>query len=203
MKPKLILASASPFRKALMTSAGLEFQAMAANIDERAISMPMEDKGADPADIAQTLAIAKAKDVGRHYPGACIIGSDQTLSLGSKSYHKPKDRTEAARHLESFSGQTHYLNSAIAITKDGDVIWTHVSKASMTVRPLSQEDIQSYLDKAGEKVFLSVGAYQIEGLGIHLFENMDGDYFTIMGLPMLPLLSALRDLGLEGFGNQP
>jgi septum formation protein len=197
MRPKLILASASPFRKALMTNAGLEFRGIAANIDERAISRPLEDEGADPADVALTLAIEKARQVGLENPGALIIGSDQTLSLGARSYHKPKDREEAARHLESFSGKTHYLNSAIAITKDGDVLWTHVSKAAMTVRPLTPDDIENYLTKVGEKVFLSVGAYQIEGLGIHLFEKIEGDYFTIMGLPMLPLLSALRELGIN------
>jgi septum formation protein len=196
-KPTLILASSSPFRKALMLNAGLEFEAFAANVDERAISQPMEETGADPADIAVTLAIAKAREVGHHHPDAYIIGSDQTLSLGQHSYHKPKDRAEAAGHLNSFSGKTHYLNSAIAITRGGEIVWTHVAKAAMKVRDLSEREIENYLDRVGSKVFLSVGAYQIEGLGIHLFEKIEGDYFTIMGLPMLPLLAALRDLGIN------
>ncbi|MBB4186681.1 Maf-like protein [Sinorhizobium terangae] len=195
MTTTLVLASASPFRRALLENAGLAFQARAAEIDERALEEPLEKAGASPVNVALALAEAKAKDVARHFSGALVIGSDQTMSLGSRVYHKPKDMSEAADHLLSLSGQTHSLNSAIVLVRGGEVVWRHVSSAHMTVRPLSRGFVERHLSRVGEKALASVGAYQLEGEGIQLFEKIEGDYFTILGLPLLPLLSKLRDLG--------
>jgi septum formation protein len=195
MTSSLVLASASPFRRALLTNAGLTFEARAAQVDERALERPLEESGASPVDVALALAEAKARDVARHFAGALVIGSDQTMSLGSRVYHKPKDMAEAAEHLFSLSGKTHELNSAIVLVRDGDVLWRHVSTAHMAVRPLSRTFVERHLQRVGENALASVGAYQLEGEGIQLFEKIEGDYFTILGLPMLPLLSKLRELG--------
>ncbi|QFI68144.1 Septum formation protein Maf [Sinorhizobium alkalisoli] len=124
-----------------------------------------------------------------------MIGSDQTMSLGPRVYHKPRDMAEAADHLLSLAGKTHSLNSAITLVRAGDVLWRHVSTAHMTVRPLSADFVERHLERVGVKALASVGAYQLEGEGIQLFEKIEGDYFTILGLPMLPLLSKLRELG--------
>ncbi|APG82804.1 Maf-like protein [Sinorhizobium americanum CCGM7] len=195
MTPSLVLASASPFRRALLENAGLTFAARAAQVDERALERPLEQAGASPSDVALALAEAKAKDVSRHFEGALVIGSDQTMSLGTRVYHKPKDMAEAAEHLLSLSGRTHSLNSAIVLVREGDILWRHVSTAHMTVRPLKRAFVERHLRRVGEKALSSVGAYQLEGEGIQLFEKIDGDYFTILGLPMLPLLEKLRELG--------
>lgn len=191
----LVLASGSQFRRQLMENAGLDFTVDPARIDERAIEAPLENAGANPDTVAEALAIAKALDVSHRHPDALIIGSDQTLSLGSRVYHKPKNRAEAASHLKSFSGKTHRLNSAVALVRDSQVLWNHVSHAELTVRDLSDQFIERHLDKVGDSVLLSVGAYQLEGEGIQLFSRIEGDYFTILGLPLLPLLNKLRELG--------
>lgn len=189
----LVLASSSPFRRMLMENAGLSFESRAAEIDERAIEATLGD--ASPDETAATLARAKAVDVSRHFPGAIVIGSDQTMSLGNRVYHKPKSIDEARESVLSLSGKTHRLNSAIALVRDGQMIWEHVAHADLTVRDLSETFVDRYLQRVGEKVFTSVGAYQLEGEGIQLFSKIEGDYFTILGLPMLPLLDKLRHLG--------
>ena len=189
----LVLASSSPFRRMLMQNAGLTFEARAADIDERRIEAGLE--GAAPDEVALTLAAAKAMEVSNHFPDAIVIGSDQTMSLGKRVYHKPKSRQEAKENLLSLSGKTHRLNSAITLARGGDVLWEHVSHADLTVRALSEDYVDHYLDRVGEAVYSSVGAYQLEGEGIQLFSRIDGDYFTILGLPMLPLLEKLRQLG--------
>jgi len=194
MTPKLILASSSPFRRMLMESAGLTFEAHAAQIDERAIEAPLEKSGATPDKVALVLAEAKAEYVSRRFSTALIIGSDQTMSLGSQVFHKPEDMTDAANHLRMLAGKTHRLNSAIAIVRSGEVLWRHVAHAELTMRPLTDDFIVRYLKRVGAKALASVGAYQLEGEGIQLFEKIDGDYFTILGLPMLPLLAKLREL---------
>lgn len=196
MTPSLVLASASPFRRKLMENAGLQFHAEPARIDERAIEAPMEASGAKPVEVALALAIAKGKDVSRRLEHALVIGTDQTLSLGDRVYHKPKSMAEAAEHLKSFSGKTHRLNSAIALVRNDEVVWEHVSHAELTARNLSAGFIERHLQRVGEKALSSVGAYQLEGEGIQLFERIEGDYFTIIGLPMLPLLNKLRELGV-------
>ncbi len=194
--PSLVLASASPFRRMLLANAGIAFSHQAADIDERAIDAELESEGASPEEVALALAGEKAADVARHFPGAVVIGSDQTMSLGDRVYHKPKDMADAYAHLRSLSGKTHQLNSAILLYRDDDILWRHVSSARLTMRPLSDDFIARHLARVGEKVLTSVGAYQLEGEGIHLFENIEGDYFTILGLPMLPLLAKLREIGV-------
>jgi len=195
MTVPLILASSSPFRRMLMENAGLHFQAIAADIDERAIEAPLERNGAGPDAVALVLSKAKAKEVSDRFPGSLVIGSDQTMSLGSEVFHKPKSMPDAENHLRTLSGQTHRLNSAIALALNGDIIWEHVSHADLTMRALSADFIHRHLSRVGEKALSSVGAYQLEGEGIQLFSKIEGDYFTIVGLPMLPLLQQLRELG--------
>lgn len=190
----LILASASPFRQHLMREAGLQFSAIPAEIDERAVEQPIRESGATPEEVARQLAIAKAMDVSRRYPGAYVIGSDQVMSMAGRMFHKCLSREEARSQLGEMRGATHRLSSAIAIARDGKTLWTHVSVADMTFRKFSDTFLNRYMETAGDKVLLSVGAYQYEGLGQQLFEKVEGDYFTIIGLPMLPLLAALRDL---------
>ncbi|MBB6485659.1 Maf-like protein [Rhizobium lusitanum] len=191
----LILASSSPFRRMLMENAGLHFQPVAANIDERAIEAPLEKNGASPDAVALVLAKAKAKEVSDRFPNSLIIGSDQTMSLGNQVFHKPKSMADAENHLKTLSGKTHRLNSAMSLARNGDIIWEHVSHANLTMRSLSSDFIHRHLNRVGEKALSSVGAYQLEGEGIQLFSKIDGDYFTIIGLPMLPLLEKLRELG--------
>lgn len=194
MTPQLVLASSSPFRRMLMENAGLVFEAVAADIDERRIEAALEDAHARPEQVAVELARAKALEVSRRMTGALVIGSDQTMSLGERVYHKPKDVEEAKRHVLSLSGKTHRLNSGIALARDGEVLWDHLSHADLTVRTLSADFVERYVARCGEKLLGSVGAYQLEGEGIQLFSEIRGDYFTILGLPMLPLLDKLRDL---------
>ncbi|MCB1419463.1 MAG: Maf-like protein [Notoacmeibacter sp.] len=196
MADQLILASGSPFRRQLMKNAGLEFKAVPADIDEREVEAPLAAAGASPEDIALVLAEAKADDVSGRNQNAWVIGSDQTLSLEDEVLHKVSDMEGARRRLLQLSGRTHHLNSAIAIVRNGQTVWRHVSVASLTMRKLEPGEIGRHLSDAGSGVLSSVGAYQIEGLGIRLFDRIEGDIFTIMGLPMLPLLAELRRLGV-------
>ena len=193
MTLSLVLASSSPFRRMLMENAGLSFEISPADIDERTIEAGLAGN-TSPQDVAMELARAKALDVSGHVPGALVLGSDQTMSLGDKVYHKPKDLAEARSHLASLSGHTHRLNSAVALARDGEIVWDHLSCAEMTVRPLSDAFIEGYIERCGDKLLASVGAYQLEGEGVQLFSEIRGDYFTILGLPLLPLLQVLRDL---------
>lgn len=196
MKPALILASSSSSRQALMKNAGLEFTAQAADLDERAIEEPLKAAGSTPDETALELAKAKALAVSALHPAAIVIGCDQTMSLGSRIYHKPKDMAEAHQHLLSLSGQTHRLNSAAVMVQGGAVLWETVTHADMTVRELSETFIAGHLQKVGNRALTSVGAYQLEGEGIQLFTSIEGDYFTVLGLPLLPLLEALRKFGV-------
>jgi len=189
---ELILASKSPFRSALLKNAGIAFSTASAEVDERAVEAPLYETGATPEEVAQVLAEAKALDVSEKNPGAVVIGCDQTLSLGDKIFHKPADMEAARRQLLKFSGMTHQLNSAVVLVKDGKTLWRHVSIARMTMRDLDPGFVGRYLGRVGDTALSSVGAYQVEGPGIQLFEKIDGDYFTIVGLPLLPLLDELR-----------
>jgi septum formation protein len=195
MTDKLILASSSPFRKSLMANAGLDFAAVGVDLDERALEAPLRESGVTPDEVAQILAEAKAADASARHPGALVVGCDQTLSLDDRVFHKPVDMEAARRHLLDLSGRTHRLNSAVVLVRNGETLWRHVSIARLTMRTLSPGFIGRHLARVGEKALTSVGAYQIEGEGIHLFEAIEGDYFTIVGLPLLPLLAKLRDLG--------
>ncbi len=196
MTTTLILASQSPFRRMLMENAGLTFEARPAEIDERAAEAAIAALKPSPVEIAAELAIAKALDVSGRAPGAFVIGSDQTLSLDGRVFHKPRDLAEAKGHLTAMSGRTHALNCGVALVRDGETLWRHVSIARLTMRPLSSDFIDRHLARVGEKVLASVGAYQLEGEGVQLFDAIDGDYFTILGLPLLPLLSKLREFGV-------
>ncbi|ANL32133.1 MULTISPECIES: Maf-like protein [Rhizobium] len=195
MTIKIILASSSPFRRMLMENAGLSFEAHAAKIDERALEAPLEKAGATPDAVALALARAKAGDVSHRFSDSLVIGSDQTMSLADRVFHKPKDMADAGSHLHALSGKTHRLNSAVVIVSNGMVLWEHLAHAELTMRPLTADFIARHLARVGDRALSSVGAYQLEGPGIQLFEKIEGDYFTILGLPMLPLLKKLRELG--------
>lgn len=196
MSTSLILASKSPFRAQLLKNAGLIFSTENADIDERAVEAPLYQSGATPQDVAIILAEAKALAVSEKNPDALIIGCDQTLSLGDEIFHKPVDLEEAGKNLLKLSGQTHQLNSGIVLVKNGETIWRHIAIAHMSMRILRPEFIGRYLGRVGDSILSSVGAYQLEGEGIQLFEKIDGDYFTIIGLPLLPLLQKLREESL-------
>ncbi|WP_379065109.1 Maf-like protein [Mesorhizobium sp. UC22_110] len=195
MAEKLILASGSPFRLAMLKNAGIDVEAVPANVDERALEAPLKDSGASPEDVAMILAEAKATEVSERLPGALVLGCDQTLSLGDEVFHKPADMEGARRHLLALSGKTHQLNSAAVLVRNGAVLWRHVGVANLTMRKLDPAFIGRHLARVGAKALSSVGAYQIEGEGIQLFEKVEGDHFTIVGLPLLPLLTELRSLG--------
>ncbi|WP_027554043.1 Maf family nucleotide pyrophosphatase [Bradyrhizobium sp. Cp5.3] len=186
----LILASQSSARKMLLANAGLDFQAIVADIDERGVQAA--SSLANPREIALLLAREKAKTVSVNHPGAYVIGADQTLALGERLFNKPVGRAQARAQLRDLAGLSHELNSALAVAHDGQIVFEHVSVAHMTMRQMSEAELTAYLDAAGEAVTSSVGAYQLEGLGIHLFERIEGDHFTILGLPLLPLLAFLR-----------
>ncbi|UXT42139.1 Maf-like protein [Agrobacterium tumefaciens] len=196
MQQELILASSSASRQMLMRNAGLTFSAIPADIDERALDEQLERDGASPEEVALELAKAKALAVSALYPEALVLGCDQTMALGARVYHKPKTMAEAEAHLLSLSGKVHRLNSAAVLVRHGEVVWQIVSSAELTVRTLSAEFVSRHLQRVGEKALSSVGAYQLEGEGIQLFTSIEGDYFTILGLPLLPLLSKLRDMDI-------
>jgi len=189
-KSPLILASQSSTRKMLLANAGLEFKAVTADIDERGIQAA--SKLSNPREIGLLLAREKARAVSARYPGSYVIGADQTLALGERLFNKPAGRAQAMAQLRDLAGSSHELNSAVAMARDGKIVFEHVSIARMTMRQMTETELSAYLDAAGDAVTTSVGAYQLEGLGIHLFERIEGDHFTILGLPLLPLLAFLR-----------
>jgi nucleoside triphosphate pyrophosphatase len=189
-KAPLILASQSKARQTLLANAGFAFESQPADIDERAIQQ-LSDLST-PSEVASLLAREKARAVSARRPGQYVIGADQTLALGTRIFNKPAGRVQAADQLRALSGRCHELHSAIALARDEKILFDHVSIARMTMRQLSDAEIDAYLDEAGSAVTTSVGAYQLEGLGIHLFERIEGDHFTILGLPLFPLLAFLR-----------
>ena len=193
-KQPLILASQSRARQMLLGNAGISFEAVPADIDER--SLQKNSGLSAPGEIAGLLAAEKALFVSLNNPGRYIVGADQTLALGARLFSKPAGRTQAAEQLRLLAGHTHELHSAVAIARDGKIMFSNVGIARMTMRRLDESEIDAYLDQAGQAVTTSVGAYQLEGLGVHLFERIDGDHFTILGLPLLPLLAFLRGEGL-------
>lgn len=174
----------------LLANAGLEFKAIAADIDERGIQA--DSKLSNPREVALLLAREKARAVSAGHPGSYAIGADQTLALGDRLFNKPAGRSQAMAQLRDLAGNGHELNSAIAVARDGKIVFEDVAIARMTMRQMSEAELSAYLDAAGDAVTTSVGAYQLEGLGIHLFERIEGDHFTILGLPLLPLLAFLR-----------
>jgi septum formation protein len=195
-KHPLILASQSRARQALLANAGIDFEAVPADIDEREIQ---EASGLSaPGDIAGLLARRKALSVSARQPGRFVVGADQTLARGARLFVKPAGRAQAAEQLRALAGGSHELHSAVAVARDGEILFEDISIARMTMRQLGDPEIDAYLDAAGEAVTTSVGAYQLEGLGVHLFERIEGDHFTILGLPLLPLLTFLRSERLLG-----
>lgn len=191
----LVLASSSPFRRQLLENAGLVFRVDAPRIDERQIEALPGNRALGPVELARTLSTAKAIDVSLRNPDAIVIGGDQTLSLGNAVFHKAADIAAAREQLMELQGKTHDLNSAITLALDGKVLWEHVGIARMTMRTVSRAFVDGYLERMGSKALMSVGSYQLEGEGVQLFSAIDGDYFTVLGVPLLPLLGELRTLG--------
>ena len=190
----LILASQSRARQMLLANAGIDFEAAPAHIDERAIQIAAGP--ATPSAIAALLAREKALVVSARKPGRHVVGADQTLALGDRLFNKPDGRAPAFAQLLALTGQSHELHSAIAVARDGRILFEHVAIARLTMRPLRESEIAAYLDEAGDAVTSSVGAYQLESRGVHLFDRIEGDHFSILGLPLLPLLGFLRGEGL-------
>ncbi len=188
----LILASKSAARNALLAGTGLRFSASPAQIDERVLEAEVLGKGGDARNVARRLAEAKALTVATTRPGDAVIGADQVLALGNALMHKPADLAEAAGQLDRLAGRTHHLHSGIAVARDGVVLWSSVETAALTMRAFSAAERDEVLALEGEAVLGSVGGYRLEGPSIRLFERIEGDYFTILGLPLLPLLAALR-----------
>ena len=194
---RLVLASQSRARRMLLENAGLACEAVPADIDERALQS--EAGLVAPYEIALHLAQAKARAVSAAKPNCYVVGADQTLALGERMFNKPAGRQQAMQQLLALAGRTHALHSAIAVVRNGEVLFSHVAVAWMTMRSLTESDVATYLDTAGQAVLSSVGAYQLEGLGVHLFDRNDGDHFTILGLPLLPLLAYFREARLLRF----
>ena len=191
----LILASASETRRRLLQEVGIAFRAVPAEIDERAAEAPLLETGATPDDLASALALVKAMDVSARHPDDLVIGADQTLDLDGERLTKPADMEAARRQLLDLSGRTHRLHAAVALVRNEEIVWQYSETAQLTMRSFLPETVGRYLALAGEPALSSVGAYQIEGPGIRLFKRIEGDYFAILGLPLLPLLDVLRAEG--------
>jgi len=200
----LVLASQSAVRKKLLENAGLTFAVEAAHIDEAAVKDRLRAKGVNGvggvkgggvAEIAAELAAAKALKISGARPGDLVIGADQILACGDDVFDKPDGRDGARRHLQALRGRAHYLHSAACLARDGAIIWQELHSPCLTMRDLSDAFIEDYLDRAGDGILNSVGAYLLEGLGVQLFTDIKGDYFSILGLPLLPLLAVLRQHG--------
>ncbi|MGE0665287.1 MAG: Maf family nucleotide pyrophosphatase [Sphingomonadales bacterium] len=190
----LVLASASRVRATLLRQAGLSFRIVPADVDESLTKREMA--GADPMEIAEALAAIKARAVSPSQPGALVIGADQMLVFDGGLLDKPADLDEARGHLRRLRGRAHHLCTAAVIVLDGEVLWRHSERPELAMRDFSDGFIETYLAAIGEDAMLSVGAYQLEGRGAQLFERVSGDFFSILGLPLLPLLAFLRHRNL-------
>ncbi len=191
----LILASGSVARRRMLEAAGLTFDVDAPRVDEEAAKASLRAGGLKPHDQADALAELKALSVSRSRPDF-VIGADQMLALGGDVFDKPKDANEARQHLQRLRGQTHELITAAVIAREGAIIWRHIDTPKLKMRAFSDAFLDDYLSRAGENVLRSVGAYQLEGLGAQLFDRVEGDYFSVLGLPLLPLLAFLREHGI-------
>ena len=190
----LILASASKVRSRMLSNAGVNFEIVVSNVDEDAIKAGSSEKSVE--DVALELAIAKAQAVSAHHPEALVIGADQILECDGQLFDKPVGRAGAVQHLESLRGKLHRLIAAATVIHGGEIMWQVTADVRLTMRDLSDDFIKSYLDKAGDDVLASVGAYRLEDIGAQLFSHVEGDFFTVLGLPLLPLLEFLRGQGL-------
>ena len=194
--PRVILASGSATRQAMLRAAGVDFTVDVAAIDETSILESLQAERANPHHAADMLAEMKALKISTKHPDALVIGADQLLSIGATFFSKPADMTAAKEQLQRLRGQTHVLTSAAVVAQNSAPIWREVREAKLTMRPFSDAFIDDYLAQVGKAALTSVGAYQIEGLGAQLFSHIEGDHFTILGLPLLPLLDMLRTQGV-------
>lgn len=194
MTKPLILASKSASRRAMLDAAGVAYDSIPADIDERAVEADLA--GAAPAEVAEALAVAKAAAVAALHPQALVLGSDSLVVAGGRRFDKPRSAEEAAEHLRFFSGKVMELHSAAALVRDGGCEWSHASIARLHVRALSDEFIAHYLSLEWPAISHTVGAFRIEGPGVQLFSAVEGDQFTVLGMPLLPLLGALREEGV-------
>ena len=189
----LVLASQSDIRRIVLTNAGISVEAQPANLDERAIEQGATSR--DPSAIAALLAREKARTIAARLPERLVLGADQVLALGAQRFSKPTDRDAARQQLLTLRGKAHALHSAIALAQGGDIVFEYCGVARLTMRDFSDEFLETYLDVAGEAAMTSVGGYQLEKIGITLFDSIEGDHFTILGLPMFALLRELRRIG--------
>jgi len=195
---RLILASKSAIRAELLRSAGLMPEIHAADIDERGLERGWTQQALPPPAVAQALAAEKAKAVSKLVPQALVVGADQTMALGEERFSKAPDLAAAREQLLRLRGRTHELHSGYALARDGEVLVGGVASARLTMRDFDEAFLDRYLERAGPAILASVGCYQLENLGVTLFERIEGDYFTILGLPLLPLLADLRRVGIDG-----
>ena len=193
---RLVLASGSASRRRLLEAAGVPFEAATAAVDEDEVKLAMKAEGADAFAVAEALAELKAQRVSPRFPGALVLGADQMLVCEGAWFDKPTDLAGAAEHLRRLAGRPHHLLTALCLLHDGTRIWHHRDRAELTMRPLSEAAIQGYLAEVGAAALGSVGGYQLEGRGIQLFQSISGDFFGILGLPLLPLLDMLRNHGV-------
>jgi septum formation protein len=192
-RPAVVLASASPIRAQLLCNAGVDCRITPAQIDEEEVKHALHGEEADVATIADTLAELKARQVAPAHPGALVVGVDQVLECQGTMFDKPTDLDQARAHLLALRGRTHELVAAVSVLRDGDRLWHHIDRARLTMRDFSDDFLDAYLAAVGEGALASVGAYRLEGPGVQLFARIEGDYFTILGLPLLPLLDFLRN----------
>jgi septum formation protein len=196
----VVLASGSQSRRRLLTAAGLTFHIVSPEVDEAAIHQALYNGNAetDPSDVAELLARAKAEEVSARVPAALVLGADQVLSLDGRILDKPTDRDALRDRLLALRGKTHQVHSAVALAEGGQVIWSHIETAHLTMRAFSPEFLGRYLAAAGPQVCQSVGPYELDGFGIQLFDRIEGDYFAILELPVLPLFERLRESQILG-----
>jgi septum formation protein len=199
-KTNIILASASAARQSMLHNAGVDFECLPADIDEKKIIADLEKNGASVGHIALTLAKEKAlkisKKISNENPDVYVIGSDQVLSMEDKIYNKAQNKSEAIERLKYFGGKQHFLTSAVCVYKDGEYLWHKTDVAALDMKPLSDDQLKEYGDKAGDILTQCVGCYAIEGLGIRLFDRIEGNHYSIMGMPLLPLLNYLEKIGV-------
>lgn len=188
----LILASSSAIRRQMLDAAGVEYEAIPSNVDEKAIKAELSS----PEEVATKLAEAKALDVSANRPGDWVAGSDSVVSIAGRLFDKPGSREAAEEHLKFFSGKEMRLTSAVALAQNGNTQWSRADTATLYVRPLTDAFIETYLDAEWPEVGYCVGVFRLEGHGVQLFSAIDGNYFTILGMPLVPLLGALRERGL-------
>jgi septum formation protein len=192
----LVLASASLSRAEMLRAAGIPILVPPADVDERALEAPLLQARAEPSEIARALATAKARQVSARFPGRLVIGADQVLAAGHEMFHKPEGMAQARRQLLKLRERRHHLIAAAVLVVDGEVVDTIVDQAVLEMRAFSEEFLDRYLAFMGDQICRSVGGYQIETAGVHLFERVDGNHFTILGLPLIPLLASLRRQGM-------